>query len=716
MDDQPQPKPLTLDAIYGPENKVDFDGDYAKGMVWTADGDHYWLRRDGTLLKVETETGQAEPAFDHDALQHALRQLAALELDEKEAQRLVSSIKPDRQHPGRVLLEHDDRLILCELTPPTARVLTPEPAERLDATLSPRGEHVVYHQAGDLYLIARATGEVRRLTDTGSENLLNGRLDWVYQEEVYGRGNWRANWFRDDDAFLAFLQLDQADVPTFTILDHREPKPAANTYHYPRPGDPNPQVRLGVTRLDDGHTVWIDLDAGSEQPLIVARVGWAPDGRLIFEVQDREGTWLELRDADPLTGAVRTLVREETPAWVNVQPLPLWCHDGSFVWRSERDGWAHLYHYTRDGELIDQLTAGDWEVRAVHGIDQETGRVYFSGTRDALKQDHVYRVDVRSGEIERLTEPGAFHQASFDPTFRYFFDTHSNAMTPPRVHLRTADGALARVLSPNEVPALTEYQLVAPEFFTVPNAGGFAMPAMLYKPPDFNPAKSYPVICETYGGPHAPLVRDVWHGQNGLFRQLMAQQGFLYWICDPETASAAGMQSAWKAYEQLGVREAADLATGVEWLTQHPWADGTRVGLNGWSYGGFLTAFTLTQTDVFAVAIAGAPVTDWRFYDTIYTERFMRTPANNPEGYQKASVIENAHNLSGRLLLVHGTLDDNVHLQNTLKLVYRLQEHGKEFDLMLYPGNKHGIRDHRRHWVQLRHDYFIEHLQPSATK
>ncbi len=323
--------------------------------------------------------------------------------------------------------------------------------------------------------------------------------------------------------------------------------------------------------------------------------------------------------------------------------------------------------------------------------------MYFSGTHDSPVEEHVYRVAISGGPPTRLTEPGYHHHADFDPQGQFFFDHFSNLSTPPKLLLRHADG---------HTTTRHQYRSLPPVVLRIPTPHGRHLNATLIRPPHRPGRPRLPVVMFVYGGPHAPAVRNHWEGQYGLIKQALAQKGFLVCTCDPYSASGEGAVSAWEAYQRLGATELHDL----HWLAEHEQADLARVAIEGFSYGGFLVAYALTHSTMFKVGVAGAPVCDWRNYDSIYTERFMRLPQNNPDGYQTASVRAAAHRLHGRLLLVHGTEDDNVHLQNTLQLIHDLQAAGKEFDLMLYPGNGHGIGHNRQHWLKLWLGYIERNL------
>lgn len=701
-------KPITREVALGPEGKVDFDGSYVSGLRWSPKSRYYFERRDEILQSVEAVTDSATPAYDYVALETALREQAGL--DEKAAKRTAR--RPDTMSDDLsfALVRQEKRLFIYDFAAAALRAISDQ-ADTLDCReLSPKAGYVGFVRGNNLFTIDTRSGRETQLTQDGGDELLNAKLDWVYQEEVYGRGRWGAYWFSPDDAQIAFLQFNESGVPKYSLVDALDLHPAVETFHYPKPGDKNPTTRLGIVASAGGPTTWVDLSKYANQDTLIVRVSWSPTGRLLFQTQDRNQTWLDLNEADARSGATKTLFRDTSGAWVEPSGEPQWLDDGTFLWLSERDGWKHLYHYSADGNLIRRLTAGAWEVRNLHGVDAAGGWVYFSGTRDNALQDHAYRVRLDGGPIQRLTAPGFNHSTRFDAQCRMFIDSFSNVSTPTQVHLRQADGELIRVISENHVATLTEYEIPCTEFVRVPARDGYLMNASIILPPDYDAAHRYPVWIYTYAGPHAPSISNSWGGNRAALNWYIATQGYVVWTCDNRSASGNGAVSAWQCYQRLGESELADIEDGVRWLIDQGIADPKRIGIYGHSYGGYMTAYALTHSDMFKLGIAGAPVTDWRHYDTIYTERYMLTPKENPAGYDTSSVIKAAKNLSGRLILLHGTADDNVHPQNTMKLIYELQQHRKLFGLMLYPRDTHGIWHGRNHMIDMRLDELFNQL------
>jgi len=687
-----QKKALTLDALYDPKTMTRFGGAVQRGFDWIDDTTFVWPRRDaeGTLVEwrvFDVATGKERPLFDAKKLQRALEDAGLTSEAAKETSK-ASSLTFDAKKTAIVLDAADD-LYLYSFAKNTAMRLTSTPGEEEEATFSPDGQKVAFVRANDLYVVDLAARE-RRITTDGSAEILNGKLDYVYQEEVYGRGNFKAYWWSPDSRRLAFLRLDERSVPKYTIVDDIAYRGDVKVYEYPKAGDQNPHIEMKIAPVSGGTIVTVDNERYSSREFLIVDVTWAGDGKSVtYQVQDREQTWLDLVSATP-AGESDTLFRETTKAWVDPLGKPVWLPDGSFLWQSERSGWRHLYHYKSDGTLIGQVTSGEWEARELHGVDGQW--VYFSGTERSPIGGDVYRIKLDGTGLKRLSSAEGSHSAAFNSKFTHYVDSWSDIRTPTQVRVHRNDGREVYVVEAN--PVTHDFDLPPLEFLQVKTRDGFPMEAILIKPANFDPTKKYPVFQILYGGPHAPKVANRWGGQgmqSTLFQQFLAQQGIIGWVCDNRTASGKGAVSAWPAYKNLGESELRDIEDGIAWLKTQPYVDGTRVGVFGWSYGGFMVSYALTHSTMFSMGVAGGSVTDWRDYDSIYTERLMLMPQNNPDGYRKSSPRFAAKDLHGHLLLIHGMTDDNVHPQNTMQFAQELQQAGKVFEMMLYPRTKHGI-------------------------
>lgn len=689
---------LSVDNLYHPRHKFSFEGSPPSILRWRRDGKSY-LRWDRTqdagskrLIQVNAISGETQIFYENRKIQAAF--MKNVGLNREQAERLVREgkfrLSPDE---GAVLIQYQRELFYLHFETVRALRMTDSKSLEREVGFSPDSRFVSFVRDHDLYVFDIEKGTEKRLTQNGSSNILNGILDWVYQEEIYGRGNFKGYWWNPDSSGIAYLQLDISDVPVFTVTDHIPRYLRQEIIRYPKAGESNPVARLGVVGLTGEGTKWLDLSQYNPEDLLIVKVGWRDRTQeVVFQVQNRKQTWLDLNLGDRDGGRVHRILRETTRAWVNVLGEPYWLEDGTFLWQSERSGWRHLYHYNSKGELLRVVTKGEWEVRSLKGVNEARGWIYFTGTRRSHIGLDIYRVTLANGVIKRLSQRLGEHTVLFNSQLTHYVDTWSNLVTPPQIHLMNAAGQLVRTIYDDTVERLNDLRLGRPEFLQVPSRDGFMMEAMLITPPDFNPSRRYPVLVNVYGGPHTQRVKNAWGGRNYLWHQMLAQKGYLIWICDNRSASGKGAQSTWPIYRNFGKLEHRDIEDGVGWLKAKPWVDPQRIGLWGWSFGGFMTVYSMTHSDSFKMGIAGAPVTDWSLYDTIYTERYMDTPEANPGGYQSSSIIRTAKDLKGKLLLIHGNMDDNVHIQNTFSFVHELQKAGRQFDLMVYPRSRHGVR------------------------
>ncbi|MEP6788812.1 MAG: S9 family peptidase [Acidobacteriota bacterium] len=734
-----QDKLLTLDDIFNPDaaKRVRFGGTPVSAQ-WSADGHSFKQTIGGRLMRVDAMTAQAVPYFDSGSLSAALQSVGVTTAD---ANALANSqglrFNGDE---SAVLINNASDLWYYDIAGRALKRLTTTRDEEKEADFSPDGKWVSFVRGNNLYAVDVAKANEKQLTRDGKEGdkaIYNGYLDWVYEEELYGRGQKRAYWWSPDSKFIAFLRLDESPVPKFIIPNDIPNDQDVETTYYPQAGDPNPIVRLGIAdvnktsympnagripkigeklppgllRLGDAAR-FVDISSYKPDDLLIGRVAWQADSKAVtFQAQNREQTYLDLNAASP-DGKVRKLLTETSPAWVGINDNPVFLSDGSFIWQSERDGWDHLYHYAADGKLIKRITEGKWEVRTGYGLDEKNGWYYFSGTKDSHIAENIYRVKLDGSVIERLSQGDGWHAASFNQNFSQFVENWSDVNNPTQTRLFNSDGKLARVINENKVDALSQYKLAKPEFLKVKTRDSFEMEAMMIKPPDFDPSKKYPVFEFTYSGPHAPSVANRWGGNRGMWFQMLAQKGYIIWVCDNRTASGKGVESTWPIYKNMYQLELRDLEDGLGYLKTLPYIDGDRIGLHGWSYGGSMTSYAMTHSKMWKMGIAGGTVSDEHLYDSIYTERYMLTPQHNPAGYESSSVVKAAGNLSGKLLLIHGQIDDNVHFQNTTQLVYALQKADKQFDLMIYPTARHGVTNplQVKHWYTMMTEYILKNL------
>lgn len=590
-----------------------------------------------------------------------------------------------------------------------AAQLTRTPATEHDPKLSPDGKHASFRRGNDLYVLNLATGRETRLTHDGSATVINAGLDWVYPEEL---GLSTAHWWSPDSTRIAYLRFDLSPVMLYPHADLLSVRPLAEPQRFPQAGTSNSDVRLGVVALAGGPTQWFDL--GEPRDALLARVTWLADSSALAlhrltRVQDR----LDVLLVDASTGRFRTLVSESSRTWINLKDdFRFLSKSAEFIWGSERNGFRHLYLLSRnDSAAARSLTSGDWEVTDLHCVDEESGVAYFSAAAPSPLERHLYRVRLRGGRRERLTQEAGSHGVSMSPGCRYYVDTWSSLTEPPQSVLVASNGEFRSVIEAQDRKLSEEYEILPTELVEFRGAGGARFYARLLKPAGFDPSKKYPAVVQVYGGPHAQSVRNLWRGAD--WDQLLAHRGFVVWQMDNRGTAFRGHEWETPLYRRFGKQELADQLEGIRYLLNLGFVDAGRIGINGWSYGGFMTLYSmLNSPDTFRAGVAGAPVTDWLNYDTIYTERYLGLPSENPEGYRASSPVHQAAALKGSLLLVHNFEDDNVLFQHTLRMAEALQRAGKPFELMIYPQKAHAVTgEFRRHLLRTLTDFFQRRLK-----
>ena len=711
-DDAPKAtkKPITFEL-------VNSRGGGGRGGVGGAprwlDDTHWLAPKGGVLEVVDAATGNGSPYFDAKVLEQALADVPGLGAEAASALARGPNLDMDPAKKA-ALFEHQGDLYYATLDGKAAARLTKNPGREEYATFSPDGKKVAFLRGFDLYVVDVATQAETALTTGGNEVVRNGRADWVYYEEIFNR-NWKAYWWSPDSKHLAYFRTDDTPVPKHVVFIENGPSREIEPTPYPRSGEPNPLVKLGIVGVDGGETKFADMSKYEPANFLISHVGWTPDGSAaLAQVQDRTQTYLDLIAVPADGSSPKVLFRETTKAFVEALGDLHFLPDGTFLVESERDGYKHLYRYNADGTLKARVTSGEWEISRVLVVDAQSGYVYFTATKDDPIAANLYRVKLDGGEVQRLTTAPGTHTASVSPGGSFYLDTFSDIRTPPKTELHDGSGKLIRAVESRPAASLDEYRYAPRELVKIPARDGTILEGELVLPPDLDPSMAYPVWFTTYGGPHAPTVRDEWAGGK-LYDQALASEGFVVFHVDPRSASGKGAASTWAAYRKLGVKELEDITDAINWLKAKSYVDGKRIGMAGHSYGGFLTSYAMTHSDLFASGIAGAPVTDWRDYDSIYTERYMGTPQENPEGYKASSVVDAAKDLHGRLLIAHGSMDDNVSIRNTMRLVHALQQADKDFELMIYPTSRHGIGS--RHYSRYQLDFIRRTLgKPKARE
>ncbi len=600
-----------------------------------------------------------------------------------------------------VFIFKDDIYILNLASAQFQQVTRTQSVEKC-VSFSPNGEQLAFVRDNDLYTYDIRENVEKRLTQDGAETVLNGTLSWVYLEEIFGRHD-TGYWWSKDSKAIAYLKTEQSQVSQTYYTNFKDYQPYLLKQRYPRAGQANPIVGVYVVEVADVRTTCAHFDDKYEY---ITRVGWLPKSdTLSVQTMNRAQNELSLYFVDRSTGKARSILKETDDAWVNIYDTPYFTGDGKyFIWTSERSGYAHLYRYTTDGKLVNQITKGEWPVRpsgafaiyegnALKAVDEQEGWVYFTAGEKSSIEKHLYRIKLDGSNMQRLSQEDGSHDTSFSPDSHHYFDNYSNISTLPSLSLRKSDGKLVKVIAAPLTELISRFNIQYPEPMKIPAADGFLMPAQLLKPRDLDPNKKYPVIIYVYGGPSAPVVSNAWNFLT-YFDQILLRNGYLVMYIDNRSSTSISKTLEKTIKDQMiGNIELNDLLSAVRWLKARTYVDPTRIGIWGWSAGGTYTLLAMTHSKEFKAGIAISAVTDWRYYDSRWAEFAMRRPEDNLEGYENTSVVKAAKNLNGRLLLVHGTNDNNVHIQNTWAFSDQLIRAGKMFDMMIYPMRRHGIDD-----------------------
>jgi len=677
-------------------------------LNWTPDGKGYFVFEDGTFKRIDLATGEKSSLFDDAKLLAAVNAVTG-----RQEGKLFFSRFEFLEDGKKIQFSGFNKVFIYD--PATGKLFSYEPERTVAGVrgrgygdvLSPDLRYRAFNRSYNLY-IKDMDGNETALTADGTEDLRDGFPDWVYPEEL---NQYQAFWWSPDSKKIAFMQFDESPVAKYPIVHDVAPMPRTEFQGYPVPGANNPIVRLFI--VDVATKKIVRLETGDDLDVYLYRGQWTNDGReFTYHRLNRLQNRVEVFAADPATGKTRLVLKDEDPCYIDEQTdLDFLKDNQRFLWTSERSGWREIYLYGLDGKLLKQLTSARLPVQSILGIDEAGGWVYFTGAENNGTESHLYKVKLDGTGFTKMTKEPGMHMVSLAPGFSYYTDTFSNFDQPMKSTLCQADGKAVKVIG--QAVAGKEFQalkLIKPEHFLFKSADGkYDLDGLVYFPAHFNPKEKYPVLLSVYGGPGSKGVSNTYKMTDG--SQALAQLGFLVAVCDYRGVSGRGKNFQNLHYLKLGQVELEDHIAFVKALGQRPYADTGRVGITGHSYGGYFTCLCLLKApDVFHVGVAGAPVTDWRNYDSIYTERYMRRPQDNPEGYEKGSCLTYAKNLKGKLFIHHGAVDDNVHPTNTIQLVQALLKENKTFDLMIYPEQQHGIGFQR--YPESRVEYFIEHLKP----
>lgn len=621
-----------------------------------------------------------------------------------------------------VYVENNDVFIRTGNDEPRQLTQSPDEEEK-NPTLSPDNRYVAFTRNNDLYAINVSNGTEIRYTSDATDVIYNGWASWVYFEEILGRSSrYKAFWWSPDSKTLAFMRFDDTEVPMFPIYSSTGQHGYLEQTRYPKAGDPNPEVKVGFVPVEGGSdVVWADFNAEDDQ--YFGEPYWSFDSsNLMVQWMNRDQTSLKFYEVDPRTGVKKEIYGEQQNEWIDLshsERITYLKDNRHYILKSDKTGWAHYYLYKLDGTLVNPMTAGNWQVSTLQLVDEKNNVVYFTARKEHSATVDLYRVDYNGKNLKRLTFGDYTHQVTVSPDGKHFITTYSNVNTPPKVALLDNNGKLIKELADSKSDDFDGYDYAKTELITIPTPDGYQLPATITWPTDFDENTPYPVIFSIYGGPDAGTVRNTW---KGTANQHWANEGIIQISVDHRASGHFGKQGVALMHRNLGHWEMEDYITAAKWLKSKSWVANDKLLITGHSYGGYITCLALTKgADYFDFGIAGAPVTSWELYDTHYTERFMDTPQDNPEGYKNGSVLPFVDNYKGVLRIMHGDMDDNVHMQNTIQLVDALTTAGKHFELMIYPGSRHGwshekIAHDRMERMRFYYQYLLERPVPEALK
>lgn len=603
--------------------------------------------------------------------------------------------------------------------------ITFDKAEEMNPTFSPDSAYIAYTKNNDLYTYNLLTQKETRLTSDGSSTTLNGFASWVYWEEIFGRATrFRAFWWNPNSKQLAYMHFDESMVPMFPIYNSDGQHGFVEETRYPKSGDRNPEVKLGFVSPDGGNTVWSDFNEKDDQ--YFGWPVWRNDGStLLVQWINRGQDHLKIFDVNPATGAKKIMYEEQQKTWVDLEDkaggrFTFLQTRPAFILESDKTGWNHLYLHNNDGALINPITSGNFTVLNTLLIDEKNSVVYFTarGKENTARID-LYSVKLNGTDMKRLSFGEYNHSSvSLSPNGKYFITTYSNTSTPAKMSLLDTKGKLIRQLGDAKGADMDQYALAKTELIRIKSEDGlFELPAVVTWPANMDPNKKYPMLVSIYGGPNAGTVWDGWAWNAN--RQFYAEEGLIQVAFDHRASGHFGKAGVNYMHRNLGYWEMKDYMTMAKWFIEKGYADPAKIAITGFSYGGYMSAYALTYgSSVFTHGMAGGSVVDWHLYDSHYTEKFMDTPAENPEGYKTSSVLSYVDKYKGMLQIVHGTMDDNVHMQNSIQLIGALQDKGKDFEFMLYPGGRHGwrnLRERSNHFENLKTKFIYKYLLEKAA-
>ncbi len=703
-------KQITIEDIYG---KGTFSEKSVRGINWMNDGRYYSAQDGNDIVKYDITTGQiVETILDGDKLKPKIN-FSSYSFNADESKILLLT---DRKSVYR--RSYTAEFFIYDVASKTAKKLS-EGGKQAYATLSPDGKKVAFFRDNNLFYTDLESGQEIQITNDGKFNfIINGSTDWVYEEELsFTRA---FEWSGDSEA-LFYLTFDESNVREYNmqVWNKGQLYPTDYRFKYPKAGEDNSKVTATIYKLSDKTKIPVDL--GLDQEYYIARIKQTPNPKVFSLMRlNRLQNQLDILHVNTI-GSVQNILSEKNERYIDidfVDELTYLNNGKQFIHASERSGFKHLYLYTNEGKLLNQITTGDWEVASLVGIDQskKIPTIYFTSTENSPLQRQFYSVSASGKGKKSLRTEEGWHSINMGGDCKYYIDSYSSPDQPLKVSLyKTANNQLVKVLEDNSklVNALKEFQLPRKEFFTFKTVDGTDLNGYMLKPVNFESSKKYPVLIFQYSGPGSQQAKYNWGGSNFYWHQMLVQKGYIVAVIDPRGTGGRGQEFKKMTYKELGKYEARDHIAGAKYLGGLNYIDANRVGIWGWSYGGYMSSLAMfTGNGIFKAAIAVAPVTNWRFYDTIYTERYMDTPQNNPDGYDNNSPTTHSQKLDGNYLLIHGTGDDNVHFQNAVTLQNKLIAEGKQFDSFYYPDRSHGIYESnaRPHLFTYMTNWVLENL------
>ena len=579
---------------------------------------------------------------------------------------------------------------------------------QMNALFSPDGYKVAFVRDNNIFVSDVRTLKEKQLTFDGNDNILNGHSDWAYEEEfkLINGMEWAP-----DSKSIAFWRFDQSAVPMIQLAKWDSLHMNFLTYHYPKPGDNISKIKIGIVNIEDGKTAWADF--GSDDNVYIPRIKFTSNpNTLSIQRLNRLQNKLDLLFVDTKTGKSNVILTENEKCWIEIEDMPVFLKDGkSFLWMSTRDGYSHFYRYDYSGKLINQITKGEWEIIDYIGINEDKGEIFYTSNERGTIYKDFYKINLSSDNKTMISQKAGYHSITFSPACNYYFDKYSNSAQMPVTALYKINGEKIRDFITQDMSKFDDFGFYPTEFIKFKTTDGAELNASIIKPAGFDPTKKYPVLMYNYSGPASQSVLDQWSRET--WHQMLAQKGYIIFVVDCRGTGGRGKEFRNYAYKHLGTWEPNDHIEAAKYLISLGYVDSSRIGIWGWSYGGYNSALTLLKGgDYFKTAISVAPVSDWRFYDAIYTERYMSLPDSNKQGYENSSLMKHAGKLKGKLFLVHGTADDNVHFQNSVKFVEKLIAENKQFETMYYPEKEHSIYggNTRIHLYQMMTNFILKNL------